>query len=61
MNVTLITWLTFIGVFGGAGIYWWIGGGYKKYLKYVSDYRKEKERLAKLNNQDGKQTNKNKE
>ncbi len=52
MNVTLITWAVFLGVFGGAALYWWFGGGYKKWLKYKADFKKEKERLEKP---DGKQ------
>jgi len=47
MNATLIVWGTFFGVFGGALLMWWFGGGYKKYLKYKSDFNKEKEKLEK--------------
>jgi len=47
VNATLIVWGTFIGVFGGAFLYWWFGGGYKKWLKYRHDFQEEKEKLAK--------------
>lgn len=55
MNATLITWMTFIGVFGGAAIYWWVNGGYKTYLKYKSGYKKEKARLEKSEDKDEKE------
>ncbi len=45
VNAVLITWAVFIGVFGGAILYWWFGGGYKKWLKYRSDFKKEKNKL----------------
>lgn len=47
VNTTLLVWGTFIGVFGFALGRWWFAGGYKKYLKYRSDFKKEKERLDK--------------
>ena len=46
VNTALIVWGTFIGVFGYALGRWWLGGGYKKWLKYRAEFKKEKERLA---------------
>ncbi len=45
ISTNLIVWAVFICVFGGAALKWWIGGGYKIYLKYKSDYQKQKDSL----------------
>ena len=45
ISTTLIVILVFIGVFGGATIKWWLGGGYKTWLKYQHDVYMEKKRL----------------
>ena len=59
VNATLITWAIFIAVFGGYFGYqlvnWWMGGGFKKWLKYKHDLKKEKERLAQESDSDSNQ------
>ncbi len=44
VSSTLLVWGIFMIIFGGAGIYWWFDGGYKKWLKYKKDYKEEKEK-----------------
>ncbi len=45
VNQALIVWAVFLGVFGFALGKWWLGGGYKQWLKYRHDFNKEKEKL----------------
>lgn len=47
VNSGLIAVLVFLGVFGGAVLKWWFGGGYKQWLKYRSDFEKEKVKIEK--------------